>query len=121
MPARGGARQGAGRKKGSTNQRIKRLRSEMRAVALRIKQVIPEAFDGDGHALMVAIYKDPDMPIDLRLEAAKAAVRYEKPALSSVEHSGVVGQVYVARMPAKVDDLSEWQKRYAPDPTPTVQ
>jgi hypothetical protein len=28
------------------------------------------------------------MPISLRLDAAKAAVRYEKPALAAVEHSG---------------------------------
>jgi hypothetical protein len=32
--------------------------------------------------------KDGSMPIGLRLDAAKAAVRYEKPALAAIEHSG---------------------------------
>lgn len=87
MPV-GGKRKGAGRPKGSTNKRIKRLRSEMRTVALAIRKVIPDSFDGDGHAIMVAIYKDPKMPAELRLDAAKAAARYEKPQLQAIEHTG---------------------------------
>jgi hypothetical protein len=45
------------------------------------------AFEGNAHSLLIAIYKDGSMPIGLRLDAAKAAVRYEKPALAAVEHS----------------------------------
>ena len=35
------------------------------------------AFEGNAHSLLIAIYKDGSMPIGLRLDAAKAAVRYE--------------------------------------------
>ena len=41
------------------------------------------AFAGDAHALLVAVYKNPAHDWDLRVDAAKAAVRYEKPALAS--------------------------------------
>lgn len=60
----------------------------MRAVAMKVGGVIPEAFEGDGHALMVAIYKDPRLPLDMRLDAASKAARYEKPQLQAIEHSG---------------------------------
>jgi hypothetical protein len=55
----------------------------MRAAAEAIKAVIPGAFEGDAHALLVAVYTDPQQPIELRLDAAKAAIRFEKPALAS--------------------------------------
>ena len=42
-----------------------------------------DAFEGDAHALLVAVYKDPRHEWELRVDAAKAAVRYEKPALAS--------------------------------------
>lgn len=99
MP-RGGTRPGSGRKKGSTNRRIKRLRSVMREVALKIGKLVPDAFEGDGHALMVAIYKDPRIPIDMRLDAAAKAAPYEKPRLASVEHVGKDGG------PIKIEDRS---------------
>ena len=35
-------------------------------------------------ALLMAVYKDQAHEIELRIDAAKAAVRYEKPALSSM-------------------------------------
>jgi hypothetical protein len=62
----------------------------MIAAAAAIEEAIPDAFAGDAHALFMTIYKDPTNDISLRLDAAKAAIRYEKPAMSSVqaEHSG---------------------------------
>jgi hypothetical protein len=45
------------------------------------------AFEGDAHSLLIAVYKDRSHPIELRLEAAKAAIRFEKPALGSIEQS----------------------------------
>lgn len=88
MAARGGARQGAGRKRGTTNQKIKRIRSVMRTVAAEISQNVPDAFEGDGVALLIAIYKDPKHPLEVRMDAAKAASRYERHQLQAVEHSG---------------------------------
>jgi hypothetical protein len=51
---------------------------------------MPGVFEGDAHALLMAAYKDPALPMDLRVDAAKAAVRYEKPALSSVDMRAAV-------------------------------
>jgi hypothetical protein len=68
--------------------KIKRLRSAVRTVALEIGKLIPDAFEGDGHAFMVAVYKDPRLPVELRLDAAAKAARYEKPTLQAIEHSG---------------------------------
>ena len=50
----------------------------------------------DAHALLMAIYKIENVPIEMRLDAAKSAVRYEKPALSSVDQQGR-GQTAVRR------------------------
>lgn len=86
--ARGGKRAGAGRTKGTTNRKIKRLRSVMREVAIKVGEIVPDAFEGDGVALMVAIYKDPRIPLDMRLDAASKAARFERPTLQAVEHSG---------------------------------
>ena len=40
--------------------------------------------------LLVLVYKNQDLPLDIRLEAAKAAIRFEKAALAAVEHSGQI-------------------------------
>jgi hypothetical protein len=56
----------------------------MRRAATRISGKIPNAFDGDAHALLVAVYKDPRNSLEVRVDAAKAAIRYERPALQAV-------------------------------------
>jgi hypothetical protein len=43
------------------------------------------AFDGDALALMVAIYSDTRQPMSLRLDAAKSAIPFERPRLSTVD------------------------------------
>ena len=55
---------------------------------------IPDAFRGDAHAYLMAIYKDPSHDPRLRVDAARAAIRYEKPALSAVE-AKVLGSIDV--------------------------
>jgi hypothetical protein len=63
------------------------LRAATATASEQIKAALgPDAFDGDAHALMMAVYKDPSQPIALRLEAAKAALPYEKPRLASIEN-----------------------------------
>lgn len=58
----------------------------MQEAAERIGEVLGSAaFDGDAHALLVTLYKDTTQPLLIRLDAAKAAISYEKPRLSSVE------------------------------------
>lgn len=82
-----GERRG-GRKKGSRNKRTEERLAAMQAAAKQIEDVISGAFAGDAHALLVAIYKDPAHSVVLRLEAAKAAIAYEKPKLAAVQYSG---------------------------------
>jgi hypothetical protein len=44
-----------------------------------------DAFDGDAHAFLMAIYKDATQPIVSRMDAAKAAIGYEKPRLAAID------------------------------------
>lgn len=77
-----------GRPKGSPNKRTVERVEAMAETARAIGAALPEAFAGDAHSLLVAIYKDVTRPIELRIDAAKAAIRYETPALAAVELSG---------------------------------
>jgi type III secretory pathway component EscU len=73
----------AGRPKGSKNKRSALLMgatSEAVEVAMRR---IPNAFKGDAHAFLCILYKDEDQPMPVRIDAAKAAIAYEKPKLQS--------------------------------------
>ncbi len=74
-----------GRPTGMKNKRTLAVEAAMRAAAAALNETVPGAFDGDAHAFLMAVYKDPSRPIELRVDAAKAAVRYEKPALASVD------------------------------------
>jgi type II secretory pathway component PulM len=51
--------------------------------------VLHSVFHGDAHALLMTVYKDLKQPIGLRMEAAKAALPYEKPRLASIENKVV--------------------------------
>jgi hypothetical protein len=73
-----------GRQKGTKNRKTVLLEEKGRKTFAGVLGA--DAFEGDAHSLLIAIYKDGSMPIGLRLDAAKAAVRYEKPALAAVEH-----------------------------------
>jgi hypothetical protein len=62
--------------------------------------------------------------IDMAPHAVTAALgllRKALPDLTSVEHSGEITKNYVARMPVRPADLKEWQDRYAPPQTTTIQ
>ena len=80
----GGKKPKIGRPAGALNKRTKAVAKAVEQAATTLAAIIPDAFPGDAHAYMMSIYKDPSLPQELRLDAAKAAARYEKPALSSV-------------------------------------
>ncbi|KMO30715.1 hypothetical protein VQ02_27515 [Methylobacterium variabile] len=74
-----------GRPKGAKSKHTREREAAVQAAAEALAEAIPEAFDGDAHALLMAVYKDPRHPIELRLDAAGKAIKFEKPALASVE------------------------------------
>ena len=77
-----------GRKPGSINKRTEALAATVRETAKQIEAVTAGAFCGDSHAYLMTIYKDPAQPTAIRIDAAKAAISYEKPRLAAVEHTG---------------------------------
>lgn len=93
MSSRGskpGERRG-GRQAGTPNRRTAAREQALQAVADRIAATIEGAFEGDAHAYLVFIYKDPKQPTELRLDVAKAAIRFEKPSLASTTLKGDAG------------------------------
>jgi hypothetical protein len=86
---RGGARPGAGRPKGSkykTSIRRHAAAVVRRKTARALRAVGLEPFAGDAYAFLVWTYRNPAIPIELRLVAAKAAAPFEKPRLASMRH-----------------------------------
>jgi len=81
-------KRGPGRPKGAKSKHTKELAKQVEATATVIESIIPGAFTGDAHALLMALYKDPRKEITIRLDAAKAAAPYEKPKLASTEFKG---------------------------------
>lgn len=114
----GGRREGSGRKPGSkATKTVERLKNVANAMAA-VEAALPDAFQGDAHAFLIAIYKDPDQALKDRLAAATAAIGYEKPKLASIE-GNVKSDVTVTD---KRDALTEVMRRFdrlaAAEPTP---
>ena len=86
-----------GRVAGTPNKR-KRQAVVAEAIA-RVGETIPDAFAGDAHALLIATYKNPNLDLHVRLEAAKAALPYEKPRLQAVTLANEGGE------PPKMSEL----------------
>jgi hypothetical protein len=59
-----------------------------------------EWFKGDAHELLRRIYSDPIWPMEMRIDAAKSAIRFERPALvaSHVQHSNAPARAVLAQM-----------------------
>lgn len=49
--------------------------------------------------------------------AALGLLKKVVPDLTNIEHTGQIEHNYVARMPARVQGMDEWQNRYSPNPT----
>ena len=77
-----------GRPKGAADrtQRIRgpaKRKIKMDEKIAQVAERVPDAFKGDAHALLISVYTDPAFDMPLRMDAAKAAIRFEKPALAS--------------------------------------
>ena len=74
--------------KGDCGSVTREREARVSAAAAVIEELLPAAFHGDAHALLMAVYKDQTQPLQIRIDAAKSAIAYEKPRLAAVEHSG---------------------------------
>lgn len=84
----GGYRPGAGRPKGSRNARTLDRERRIQEAAEVLDSILPDAFKGDAHSYLMAVYKDPSVSTKERLTAAIAAIGYEKPRLAAVAQNG---------------------------------
>lgn len=103
-----------GRIKGvSKNKRTLALEAKAKEAAAKINEALGgKAFEGDAHALMMAVYKDPAFAWELRLQAATSAIRFEKPALSSVDGKGNLVPNYIAYLPQGSATTEEWLEQF---------
>ena len=96
---KGNYKAGPGRPPGSKNKKTLALEEATRkAVA-----TIDGAFEGDAHAFLQAVYKNPDVPLEIRILAASRALRVEKPTLSASQSTqnvniGIAERLGTARM-----------------------
>jgi hypothetical protein len=80
-----------GRPVGAKNKRTVEREEAMKEASKQIASVVYGAFEGDAHAFLMAVYKDPDIDLKIRLDAAKAAICYELPRLASTKVSDPSG------------------------------
>ena len=84
MPRPKGLPKTGGRPPGGRNKKTVQMETAAAQIELAAR-LLAEPFGGDALTLLQLTYRDSTRPIELRLEAAKAAIRYEKPALASVD------------------------------------
>jgi hypothetical protein len=102
---RGGRREGAGRPAGRKNRRTREVEEAMQVVAEKVLEEVPDAFAGDGVALMQVIYRDPSQPIELRLSAANMAARFERPTLGALAVKADLSHSSPADIDARIAEL----------------
>ena len=102
-----------GRQPGSKNKRTLLLESTARDIIENASAIIgEEAFDGDAHMFLILIYKNPGLPLNLRVDAAKAAIRFEKPALTAVDARGTFEAMHYAVSDEPLSE-AEWTAQHA--------
>jgi hypothetical protein len=94
-PHPAGAHKGRGRIKGGKNKLTLLREEKLEQARERLDSVINDEglspFIGDAHAFLVYCYKNPKFDLKERIDAAKAAIRFEKPALASVDNKHSAG------------------------------
>src|SRR5690349_18764036 len=101
----GGRRAGTPNKR--TTVRIEAMTAAEAEMASRLAEATdyvpapePEFFRGDAHSLLRLVYRDPRFPMETRIDCAKAAIRFERPALTAahVAHSTAPSRQVLAQM-----------------------
>jgi hypothetical protein len=77
-----GERRG-GRKRGTPNKRT--------AFARKVADMVAQGDEETPLEFLLAAMRSEDIPLEQRLEAAKAAAPYVHPRLSAIEHGGSLG------------------------------
>ncbi len=100
MPAPKGHKRYGGRSKGTLNKNKKALRDVAASRNVDPFEVLCLFAAGDADALGL-----PEVPPELRLQAAKEACKYLHPQLKAVDHTGVLSAVYRELEEASNDEL----------------
>ena len=101
-----------GRKTGAKNKRTLLLESSARQMLERASEILgDDNFEGDAHALLILIYKNTALPLQIRLDAAKAAIRFEKPMLSAIDAHVDDNRVHYS-ISDKPLTAEEWTEKY---------
>jgi hypothetical protein len=83
----GGSRAGAGRPAGKETPRVGERRKATREVVAkaveRFETDHPNAFPGDAVALLQCVYRNPNIDLAVRIDAASKAARFERPQLAA--------------------------------------
>lgn len=77
--------QGGGRPFGSKSRHTVEREAKIAATQAAAEALLPQAFKGDAHALLIWVYKDESLDLETRLAAARAAIPYEKPRLATID------------------------------------
>lgn len=61
---------------GAKSRILRAREAALSETSARIEMLMPDAFEGDAHAQLMLCYKNSELPIAVRLDAAKAALPY---------------------------------------------
>ena len=107
LKRKGNYKAGPGRPPGSKNKKTLALEAAVQQVAASIDG----AFEGDAHAFLTAVYRDPAVPLEIRIMAAGRALRVEKPALSASHSVSEVNVNLATRLEAARKRVAEMRRR----------
>jgi len=103
----GNYKAGPGRPPGSKNKKTLALEEAARQAAASIDG----AFVGDAHAFLTAVYRDPAVPLEIRIMAAGRALRVEKPALSASHSVSEINVNLATRLEAARKRVARIERR----------
>lgn len=93
---KGNYKPGPGRPPGRKNNKTLALEAASRKAAASIN----DGFDGDAHAFLQAVYRNPDVPLEVRIMAAGRALRVEKPTLAATHSVSEINVNLATRLEA---------------------
>lgn len=103
-----------GRQVGAKNKKTLQLEALMSEAQSKMQELIgAEAFEGNALAFLATIYKNGKLPLDIRLDAAGKAARFESAVLAPVDAKGNAVQNYVAYLPRQCETAEEWTAEFA--------